>query len=120
MHHAVLIGLAQLITRTVRVSDIACRYGGEEFAIIFPDTSPSEANAICERLRGACEQIVWPKHPGRVVTLSIGIAGTVGAGGISAATWVETADRNLYSAKRSGRNRVMLTDLGHGKLRVAS
>jgi|TARA_R110000782_G_scaffold57258_16_gene119704 diguanylate cyclase (GGDEF)-like protein len=117
---AVLIGLAQLISRTVRVSDIACRYGGEEFAIIFPETTPAEANAICERLRGACEQIVWPKHPGRAVTLSIGIAGTGNASGIAASTWVETADRNLYSVKRSGRNRVMLTDLGQGKLRVAS
>ncbi|MCC5824340.1 MAG: diguanylate cyclase [Phycisphaerales bacterium] len=117
---AVLVGLAQLINKTVRVSDVACRYGGEEFAIIFPETSPSEANAICERLRVACEQIIWPKHPGRAVTLSIGIAGTNCAQGLPGAQWIETADRNLYAAKRAGRNRIVMTDLGTGNLRVAS
>lgn len=117
---AVLIGLAQLISRTVRVSDIACRYGGEEFAIIFPETSPVEALAICERLRKACEQIVWPKHPGRAVTLSIGIAGAASPAGVHKQIWIETADRNLYSAKREGRNRTITTDLGTNGLRVAS
>jgi diguanylate cyclase (GGDEF)-like protein len=117
---AVLIGLAQLISRTVRVSDVACRYGGEEFAIIFPDTAPAEVHAICERLRRACEQIVWPKHPGRSVTLSIGIAGTQLPGALHKQVWIETADRNLYTAKREGRNRVVLTDLTAGGLRVAS
>lgn len=117
---AVLVGLSQLISRTVRVSDVACRYGGEEFAIIFPDTEPSEAYAICERLRRACEQIVWPKHPGRAVTLSIGIAGTQLPAGLHKQVWIETADRNLYTAKREGRNRVVLTDLTNGGLRVAS
>lgn len=117
---AVLVGLAQLISRTVRVSDVACRYGGEEFAIIFPETSPAEAVAICERLRKACEQIVWPKHPGRTVTLSIGIAGTASPVGVHKQIWIETADRNLYSAKREGRNRTITTDLGTTGLRVAS
>lgn len=117
---AVLVGLAQLISRTVRVSDVACRYGGEEFAIIFPDTTPAEAHAICERLRRACEQIVWPKHPGRPVTLSIGIAGTQLPAGLHKQIWIETADRNLYTAKREGRNRIVLTDLTAGGLRVAS
>ncbi len=117
---AVLVGLAQLISRTVRVSDVACRYGGEEFAIIFPDTTPAEAHAICERLRRACEQIVWPKHPGRPVTLSIGIAGTLAPAGLHQQVWIETADRNLYVAKREGRNRLVLTDLGANGLRVAS
>lgn len=117
---AVLVGLAQLISRTVRVSDIACRYGGEEFAIIFPDTTPAEATSICERLRTGCEQIVWPKHPGRSVTLSIGIAGAGNAAGHPTAQWIEAADKNLYAAKRSGRNRVVTTELDRGNLRVAS
>lgn len=117
---AVIVGLAQLMNRTVRVSDVCCRYGGEEFAIIFPDTSPDEANAICERLRAACEQIDWPKHPGRAVTLSIGIAGTGSAKGLAKTQWIEAADRNLYAAKRAGRNRVVKTDLGANGLRVAS
>jgi diguanylate cyclase (GGDEF)-like protein len=118
---AVLVGLAQLLNRTIRAADVACRYGGEEFAIIFPETSPAEAMAICERLRLACEQIVWPKHPGRPVTLSIGIAGTARATGLPESLWVETADRNLYAAKRGGRNRIVLSDLGTGEnLRIAS
>lgn len=117
---AVLIGLAQLLNRTVRSSDVACRYGGEEFAIIFPETSPAEAASICERVRAACAQVIWPKHPGRPVTLSIGVAGTGSSAGLPKTLWIETADRNLYSAKRAGRDRVVLTDLASGNLRVAS
>ena len=117
---AVLVGLSQLMSRTIRVSDIACRYGGEEFAIIFPDTTPAEAHAICERLRLACEQVVWPKNPGRSVTLSIGIAGMQLPAGLNKQIWIETADQNLYAAKREGRNRIVLTDLTSGGLRMAS
>lgn len=117
---AVLVTLAQLINRTIRVSDVACRYGGEEFTIIFPQTTPTEAGVICERLRAACQQVAWPKHPGRAVTLSVGVAGTDDATGFPKSVWLETADRNLYAAKRDGRNRVITSDLDRGSLRVAS
>lgn len=117
---AVLTGVAQLVQRLVRVSDIACRFGGEEFAIILPETGPADAHILCERIRSSCEQIVWPRHPGRKVTLSVGISGASSVAGHPIGAWVEAADQNLYTAKRGGRNRIVVTDFGQGNLRVAS
>ncbi len=108
---SVLQGIGQIIQRESRQSDIACRYGGEEFVLIMPATSPADAQAFCERLRAAFEATVWPRHPERKVTVSIGIAGAASAVGLSAASWVEAADKCLYAAKKAGRNRVVLTDL---------
>ncbi|MBN8597980.1 MAG: diguanylate cyclase [Planctomycetes bacterium] len=112
---AVLQGLGQIIQRDSRQSDIACRYGGEEFVLIMPATGPADALAFCDRLRLQIEAVVWPRHPERRVTVSIGVAGATTPIGVTAAAWVEAADKALYTAKKSGRNRVVLTDLlaGH-------
>lgn len=117
---AVLVGVATVIQRMVRVSDVACRFGGEEFAIILPETGPEDALIICERVRVACERIEWTRHPSRTVTISIGISGARQAGGHAVGAWLDAADRNLYAAKRTGRNRVVATDFGSGPLRIAS
>lgn len=111
---AVLQGIAELIQRESRQSDIACRYGGEEFVLIMPETSAQDAHAFCDRLRAGLEAIVWPRHPERKVTISIGVAGSNSASDITAAAWVETADKCLYAAKKGGRNRVVLSDLTPG------
>lgn len=108
---AVLQGLGQIIQRDSRQSDIACRYGGEEFVLIMPATGPADALAFCDRLRQSIEAVVWPRHPERKVTVSIGVAGATTPIGVSAAAWVEAADKALYTAKKTGRNRVVLTDL---------
>jgi len=108
----VLVGLAQFLQNESRSPDVACRYGGEEFALIMPNTAPQEAFVVTERIRVALSQIVWGRHPDATVTVSIGL---VGASGTAAETtpvqWVEAADRNLYAAKRGGRNRCVTTDL---------
>ncbi len=108
---AVIQGLARLFQRELRGSDIACRYGGEEFALVMPETSPSSALALCERIREEFGALSWPRHPGRGVTFSCGIAGARGGVPVDPADWVEIADSNLYAAKRSGRDRSIMTDL---------
>lgn len=103
---AVLMGLAKLLVRGLRSSDVACRYGGEEFAIIMPDTSPEAARQTCERLRQSLEGLTWPRHPERKVTMSIGFVGTDRVPSVSAERWIELVDQCLYAGKRGGRNRV--------------
>ncbi len=104
---AVLQGVARLIQRECRQEDVACRYGGEEFALIMPDTSPQEAHNLCERVRTSLAATIWSQHPERTVTISIGLAGHIKPGDISAPGWLEHADRALYSAKRGGRNTIV-------------
>jgi diguanylate cyclase (GGDEF)-like protein len=104
--------LARLMAKEVRQADIVCRYGGEEFAIIMPETSPKQASELCERIRARFEQLRWPKHPERLVTSSTGIAGMSVAASVDPLRWIEEADQSLYRAKRSGRNRIVVMDLG--------
>jgi diguanylate cyclase (GGDEF)-like protein len=103
--------LAELIQRETRSSDIPCRYGGEEFAVVMPDTRPADAHHVCERIRAIFEQVVWTRHPKRRVTLSCGIAGAGAGVTLTRQEWLERADQNLYQAKHAGRNRVICTDL---------
>ncbi len=100
---AVLQSIARVMQRVCRQNDIACRYGGEEFAIILPETPPDAAMFLCERLRESIESLSWPRHPERHVTVSIGLAGI-------AAGPAPNPDRCLYRSKRDGRNRVTVHD----------
>ncbi len=108
---AVLQGLAKVLRREIRREDVACRYGGEEFALIMPATSPQEALTLCERLRQSIAATLWPSHPERAVTVSIGLAGAASAVGVSPQEWIQAADINLYASKQSGRNRCTMSDL---------
>ena len=118
----VLQGVAKILQRECRSSDFACRYGGEEFVLVMPATRPEDAAMVCERIRAATEATVWPRHPERRLTISIGVAGAAAPVALSAAEWHEAADRCLYRAKRTGRNRVVTIDLladSTPRLRVA-
>lgn len=108
----VLSAVARTLQRECRATDSACRYGGEEFAVIMPDTDASEAAPVCERIRGAIERIDWPGAPGLRVTISAGVVGERAPARASADAWVKEADRCLYLAKHEGRNRVVLSPLG--------
>jgi len=112
---AVISGVANLIQSHVRKSDIACRYGGEEFVLILPETSPEQALGLCERIRTDCEAIHWPRHPDRNITISLGITGCADGPTLQPIPWIEHADSNLYKAKESGRNR-SVCDETQGKL----
>ncbi|MFS8112834.1 PleD family two-component system response regulator [Rhizobium jaguaris] len=105
----VLREFAARIRSAVRGADLACRYGGEEFVVVMPDTSPEVSAAVAERLRAAVETMPFTLRELGValdVTASFGIA--------SRLETVETpeqlmkyADRALYQAKNAGRNRVV-------------
>ncbi|HEY7959707.1 MAG TPA: diguanylate cyclase, partial [Sphingomicrobium sp.] len=105
----VLKEFANRISANVRGIDLACRYGGEEFVVVMPDTDMSLAYSIAERLRKSIETtpIVISRAPGTLnITISIGIAGTQGPGDTAEAL-LHRADQALYTAKRNGRNRVV-------------
>lgn len=92
-----------------RPGDVVARYGGEEFACLLPDTSPGDARIVAERMRVAVAglAIAHPSSPEGRVTVSIGVASVVPAGGAAVEQLVRTADRALYAAKKAGRNRVV-------------
>jgi two-component system cell cycle response regulator len=105
----VLREFAGRISANVRGIDLACRYGGEEFVVVMPDTDVAFAYAVAERLRKSVESNSFPisRAPGRLnVTISIGIAGSEGNED-SADALLHRADQALYRAKREGRNRVI-------------
>jgi two-component system, cell cycle response regulator len=104
---SVIQALGRILQEQCRSSDIACRYGGEEFIIILPDTSPDAGFELCDRIRLSIAQITWPRHPERKVTCSIGLVGAEGSVLASPTTMIEAADKILYKAKQAGRNRVM-------------
>ncbi len=98
--------VAKLINQRMRKTDIIGRYGGEEFAIIMPDTSAETATSILDELRHNFSQI--PHQYGDIeftVTISCGVAEFPACQ--SAATLSETADQALYEAKNRGRNQVV-------------
>lgn len=106
---AVIQRIAEVLGNMSRDSDVVCRYGGEEFAIILRDTPSAGAVTVAERMRKAVEtlQLTCGKTP-VPVTVSIGVAGSdrVGNATDSGEHLLEAADRALYRAKEAGRNRV--------------
>ena len=97
--------VAQTIKQTTRCSDIVCRYGGEEFAIILPNTSVSNAYLAAEKIRQAIA-FLRPLH-GRKrlqLTASIGISGTRGTVPVQVADIIRESDLALYQGKEEGRN----------------
>ncbi len=113
---SVLQSFAKLVRRVSRVTDIPCRYGGEEFALIMPDTSPEDAVTVCDRIREELEQMNWPAHPERKITVSIGIGGASGAAEVDPERWLDDTDKTLYRSKKDGRNRVTASDVSSGSL----
>jgi two-component system cell cycle response regulator len=106
----VLREFATRISANVRGIDLACRFGGEEFVVVMPDTDMDFASAVAERLRKSVETnpFVISRAPGKLnVTISIGIAASLGEGDTAEAL-LHRADQALYRAKREGRNRVIL------------
>jgi two-component system cell cycle response regulator len=105
----VLREFANRISANIRGIDLACRYGGEEFVVVMPDTDVDFAYTIAERLRQGVETTPFEisRMPGSLkVTISIGIAASLG-GDDNAEKLLHRADQALYRAKREGRNRVI-------------
>ena len=105
----VLREFAARIRSTVRGADLACRYGGEEFVVVMPDTPMELAASVAERLRAIVEDkpfYVRSIDRELSITASLGIATSSGAFGMPDEL-LKQADRALYEAKHAGRNRVV-------------
>ena len=103
---AVIERVAQLLSGG-RTSDIACRYGGEEFGVILPSTAGEQAMEVAERQRAAIEAHAWGGHPDLIVTASFGVADLQRMPrGSTPEDLVRAADAALYRAKQQGRNRI--------------
>ncbi len=102
---SVIQSLAHLIKRCVRETDLAGRYGGEEFAVILTDSAVDNAVTVAERLRRLAEHS-QVEHEGQIIKFNI-------SGGLaefsplcdSPMEWLERADQALYQAKQTGRNK---------------
>lgn len=106
----VLKDVARIIHRDSRVNDVACRFGGEEFAILMPQTTKEEAFLVAERVRKNIRESLtegWQKFPHSCITVSIGIASFPGDGE-SINELIRSADTALYRAKSLGKDRTMV------------
>lgn len=108
-HHsgdAVLRQIAALISDNIRASDLFGRYGGEEFMLILPETTPEEATVLAEQLRSLVMErpMLIAREQSLQVTISIGVAGDVGSQ-LQSDRLVDQADAAMYAAKSLGRNR---------------
>jgi two-component system, cell cycle response regulator len=103
----VLQRVASLLAGHVEEPATVARLGGEEFVVVLPESDAEDAQRRCERLRRAVQEHDWAPLTGDLpITVSIGVSTAVEAGPTAAAL-LSQADRNLYAAKRSGRNRVL-------------
>lgn len=104
----ILINLAQTIKNTSRKIDIACRYGGEEFALVLPSTPLLTAIQVAERLREVIDNTEIELMNGSRVTMTISLGVSTFAHNQKhdSLALIERADQQLYRAKNSGRNRV--------------
>ena len=105
----ILREFAARVRSTVRGADLACRFGGEEFVVVMPDTSAQTAATVAERLRAIVEDkpFALPDGTGSLkITASIGLA-TISASTATPEQLMKQADTALYQAKNTGRNRVV-------------
>ena len=100
--------VSDVIRKSLRTTDIAGRYGGEEFAILLLDTTADQAQYLAERVRRKIEQLDIMYNQQLIkVTMSFGLVErdvTIQ----SCLQWIETADKALYQSKQNGRNQVTL------------
>lgn len=103
----VLIQVAALLAGAVSEPAFAARLGGEEFLLVLPGCSAQEAFSVCEAARTCLRSHSWPALTGGLaITTSIGVT-SVTAGRTTPSALLADADRNLYAAKRAGRDRVV-------------
>jgi diguanylate cyclase len=113
-HHAgdgALVHLARVIKSTVRPTDVVCRYGGEEFVILLPGTSLKDSIAVVSRLqRELTKRFFLHDNQRLLITFSAGVAER--RTGESRDEAIGRADQAMYTAKRTGKNRVVAAEDG--------
>lgn len=105
----VLKTIGEVLRREVRIGDIAARIGGEEFAVLLPDTGSGLAMIMAERLRNSLAITPIERDGVKIfITASFGVAGKIECGARSIEQLMDLADKALYHSKHNGRNRVTL------------
>ena len=105
---SVLRGLADVLTGATRTVDLPARLGGEEFAVLLPNTDAEGARGVAERIQRDLADLHVPAGDGSVgITASFGISSF--PEGATLADLLNDADRCLYDAKRAGKNRIVVT-----------
>jgi two-component system, chemotaxis family, response regulator WspR len=106
----VLRGVAGALRSVLRGRDCIARFGGEEIVVLLADASEASLRAVGERLRAAVHALGKPheKNPGGVVTVSIGVTSYLMGSKEEFTSVLERADKALYTAKETGRNKVVL------------
>jgi len=104
--------LSLLLKTTIRGSDIACRYGGEEFTLILPEASLTDASLRMEQLRQNLKALII-QHQGKSIDR---LSGSFGIAmypnhGLTSEALLKSADEALYQAKQAGRDRVIVTSI---------
>jgi diguanylate cyclase (GGDEF)-like protein/PAS domain S-box-containing protein len=105
----VLAMVGRTISQALRALDTCCRYGGEEFVVFSPNTDLDALRGLGERLRMLVERS-WLDEADKSIRVTASFGGALSAPGEAAAATLARADRNLYRAKDTGRNRVCLDD----------
>lgn len=104
-----LVFLTNTVRRVVRPSDIVARYGGEEFVVLLPDTNAADGALVIERVQRELTKKFFLQNNDRIlITFSAGVAQYVA--GEAQESLIERADRTMYAAKESGKNRVFVAE----------
>lgn len=104
---AILLDVARLLRETMPEGAVLCRYSGDEFAAVLPDTRLDDCFTLAEEFRRRVVALEWPEHSGFHMTCSIGLA-AYPANGTQDVELIREADQALYIAKLTGRNKVAL------------
>ena len=104
---AVLAAVGARMGEVLRSTDVRCRYGGDEFLVILPDTPVLGAQQVAECLRRSANDLALADGEAASITLSLGVAAAI-PGELDPAEVIARADQALYRAKREGRNRFCL------------
>ena len=105
--------VAKAIRESVRANDLPARYGGEEFVVVLPDTEPTEALFVADRIRLRLKEMQIPHENSKAsscVSISCGIASRKTNKAMTYKELIETADRALYQAKKQGRDRAIIAE----------
>ncbi|MBQ0743445.1 MAG: GGDEF domain-containing protein [Pseudomonas sp.] len=114
----VLVKFAKHLVDHTRVPDLICRFGGEEFVVLLPDTSQEQARTLAERIRAEWEKVAIQSSRGDFrATVSIGLAEATLDERENLYDLADRADQALYAAKQQGRNRILSWERG---LRLAA